>query len=556
LRVAWIQIVNTWQRRSVGYLLFLIGVLVVTALAYQWGMRVYEDAPRTFLESLQFTVEMFTTTGFGGDSDVWTTPQLNAFITVMDLLGMALLIGALPVLASPFLEEAFSTTVPRTLEDDLSDHVVICSNTSRVESLIAELDSLSVPYVMVEADRDRAVNLYEDGHRVIRADPESTAGLEAARLGTARALIADVSDRVDASIVLAAKELADDVPVVSVVEDPDTSTYHRLAGADTVLSPRPLLGESLASKVTAARETGIDEAIEIDDELELAEVPVRQGSGLAGATLAESDIRERTGVNVIGVWYRGEFDAALSADAELTPGTVLLVSGRPDQLNRLVDLTRSEVRQFDAGETVIVGHGKVGQTVATALDEAEIPYTTVDRTDADGVDVVGDATDPETLSTAGVEGARTVVLALPDDTTAEFATLVVRDLSPDTEIIARVDESESIPKMYRAGADYALSLATVSGRMSASHLLSDHDVLSLDRQVEVVRTSAPEAVGRTVDEADIRSETGATVVAIERNGGVLTDIGPDTRIDPGDELVVVGSDENVRAFEDTFGRDG
>jgi Trk K+ transport system NAD-binding subunit len=546
--------VNTWQRRAVGYLLFLLGVLVFTALAYQWGMRTFEGESRTFLESLQFTVEMFTTTGVGGDSDVWSTPQLHAFIAVMDLLGMALLIGALPVLASPFLEEAFSTTVPQALDDSLSDHVVICSNTSRVESLIAELDSLSVPYVIVEPDRDRAVELYEDGHRVIRNDPESTAGLEAARLESAQALIADVSDQVDASIVLAAKELAEDVPVVSIVEEPQKATYHRLAGADEVLSPRPLLGESLASKVTAARETGIDEAIEIGDELELAEVPVRQGSRLAGATLADSDIRERAGVNVIGVWYRGEFDASLSVDAELTAGTVLLVSGRPDQLDRLVDLTRSAVRRFDAGETIVVGYGQVGKTVTGALDEAGIPHTTIDSGDMEGVDVVGDATDPETLRAAGVEGARTVVLALPDDTTAEFATLVTRDLAPRAEIIARVEESASIPKMYRAGADYALSLETVTGRMSASYLLSDRDVLSLDRQVEVVRTRAPKAVGRSISEVDIRSKTGATVVAIERNGDVLTDIGPDTRIESGDELVVVGADQNVRAFEDTFGR--
>ena len=547
---------NTWQRRSVGYLLFLIVVLVLTALAYQWGMRVYEGAHRTFLESLQFTVEMFTTTGFGGDSDVWSSPQINAFIVVMDLLGMALLIGALPVLASPFLEEAFSTTVPRTLNDGLSGHVVICSNTSRVESLIAELDSLSVPYVIVEPDRDRAVELYEDGHRVIRGDPESTAGLEAARLETAQALIADVSDKVDASIVLAAKELAEEVPVVSVVEEPEKATYHRLAGADEVLSPRPLLGESLASKVTAARKTGIDEAIEIDDELELAEVPIRQGSRLAGSTLADSDIRERAGVNVIGVWYRGEFDASLSADAELTVGTVLLVSGRPDQLDRLVDLTRSDVRRFDTGETVVIGYGQVGKTVTSALDEAGIPHSTIDTDETEGVDVVGDATDPETLRAAGIEGARTVVLALPDDTTAEFATLVVRDLAPQTEIIARVEESGSIAKMYRAGADYALSLETVTGRMSASFLLSGRDVLSLDRQVEVVRTRAPKAVGQSVDEVDIRSKTGATVVAIERDGDVLTDIGPDTRIEFGDELVVVGADENVRTFEETFGREG
>ncbi len=547
---------NTWQRRAVGYLLFLLGVLIFNALAYQWGMRVYEGTPRTFLESMQFTVEMFTTTGFGGDSNEWDSPQLNAFIIVMDLLGMALLIGALPVLASPFLEEAFSTTVPRTLDESLTGHVVICSDTSRAEALVAELASLSVPYVIVEPDRDRAVELYEGGQRVVRADPESTTGLEAARLPDARALLADVSDQVDASIVLAAKELAEDVPVVSVVEDPDRATYHRLAGADEVLSPRPLLGESLASKVTAAQATGIDQAIEIDDELELAEVPVRRGSRLVGTTLADSGIRERTGVNVIGTWFRGEFDASPSPTAALEAGTVLLVSGRPDQIRGLVELTRSEVRRFGAGKTIVVGHGRVGRTVAAALDKAGIPNTTIDREEAEGVDVVGDATDPETLSAAGIEGARTVVLALPDDTTAEFATLVVRDLAPDTEVVARVEENASIAKMYRAGADYVLSLSTVTGRMSASYLLEDHDVLSLDRQVEVIRTTAPEITGQTIGGADIRSETGSTVVAIERDGEVLSDIGPDVRIEPGDELVVVGSDEGVRQFEEAFGREG
>jgi len=550
-----IPFVNRLQRRAVQYVGFLLVVMVLTAVAYQQGMRVYENEPKPFVDALQFAVEMFTTTGFGGDSP-WESAQMNAFVAVMDLVGMALLLGALPVVATPFLEEAFSTTVPRTVEDGLADHVVICSNTSRAEALMAELDSLEVPYVIVEPDRDRAVELYEDDRRVVRADPESTDGLAAAGLPGARALLADVSDQVDASIVLAGKELAADVPVISVVEEPDLARYHRLAGADRVLSPRPLLGERLASKVTAATTVETDDAIEIDEELELAEVSIRHGSTFAGSTLADSGIREEAGVNVLGAWFRGEFDASPPPDATLTAGTVLLVSGRPHQFDRLAAMARSEARQFEAGETIVVGYGEVGRTVVDALEKAGVSHTVVDRIDMDGVDVVGEASEPGTLAAAGVEDARRVVLALPDDTIAEFATLVVRDLAPDTEVIARVEERGSIPKMYRAGADYVLSLATVTGRMSASYLLEDHDVLSLDRQVEIVRTSAPGIVGRTLREADVRSETGCTVVAIERDGEVLTDVGPETRIEAGDELVVVGSDRGIRQFEESFGRQG
>ena len=540
-----------WKRRAIGYLGFVATALVATALGYQWGMGVYEGRPQTFLNSLQFAVEMFTTTGFGGDAP-WESPQMHAFITVADLLGMAILVGALPVFVGPLVENTLSPSAPGELERSLDDHVVICSDTTRAEELIKELDANAVPYVIVEHDDERADELYDDGHRVINADPESTAGLEAAGLPSARALFADVSDQVDASIVLAAKEIAESVPVVSVIEDPDAEAYHRLAGADHVLSPRALLGESLAAKVTTATRANIDEAVSIGDQLQLAEISIRHGSDLAGLTLADSHIRERSGVSVVGAWVHGEFYPAPSPDMKLTEGSVLLVSGHEEQLERLVEMTQSPIREFRAGKTIVVGYGQVGQAVAAALDSADVPYTVVDQADLEDTDVVGDATDPETLEAAGIRAAETVILALPDDTTTEFATLVVRDLAPDTQILARVEQKTNIKKTYRAGGDYVLSLAMVTGRMSGSRLLEGRDVMSLNQQVEVVRQRVPALAGETIGEADIRSKTGCTVVTIERDGEAITDIGPETTIESGDDLVIVGTDEGIRSLEEVF----
>lgn len=540
-----------WKRRALGYLGFVGLALVLTALGYQYGMRTFEGRPRTFLDSFQFAVEMFTTTGFGGDSP-WTSPEMQLFITVTDLLGMAVLVGALPVFVGPLLEQALSTSAPTELEDDLTDHVVICSYTSRAKELIDDLDSQHVPYVIVEPDRDRSNELYENDHRVVRADPESTSGLKAARLADARALFADVSDQVDASIVLAAKEVAEDVPVVSVVEEPDLAKYHRLAGADHVLSPRQLLGRSLAQKVTTALRSEVDEAVEINGNLELVEVSIQHGSGLAGKTLATSTIRERSGVNVIGVWMHGEFIPAPAPEMTLPPGTVLLVSGKPDQLTELVEMTQSSVRRFQAGRTVVVGHGAVGQTVASALDGADIDHTVVDVEEMPGVDIVGNATETETLEAAGIEDAQTVVLALPSDTMTEFATLVIRDMAPEIEIITRVDDNANISKTYRAGADYVLSLATVTGRMSTSFLLEDRDRLSIDQQVEIRRVSAPQLSGRQIGTANIRERTGCTVIAIEHGDETQTGIGPETTISEDDKLVLVGTDDSLREFERLF----
>ncbi len=538
---------DKWQRRTAYYSILLVGSMLLFALLYQNGMRIYEGAPRTFLHSLQIVVETFTTTGFGSDSP-WVSPEMQVFVILMDLFGTLLIFMAFPVIAFPLLEDILSTTVPTSVADDTEDHVVICSYTTRAEALVDELDSWGVDHIIIESDRERATELYENDHRVIHADPTSITGLEGAALGSARALVADVSDRVDAAIVLTAKEVAEDVQVISVIEEPDRQSYHRLAGADHVLSPRPLLGGSLASKVTTSVTADLGDAIEIGDDLEVAELPIQRGSRLVGTTLAESGIREQSGVNVIGAWFRGEFETPPSPNATLTDGTVLLVTGREDQLEELKRLTLSEVRLFTPGKTIVIGHGEVGSRITAALDEAGLAYTVVDRTEMDGVDVVGDATEPETLQAAGIENARSVILAIPDDTTTEFATLVVRDISPETEIIARVQEIESVQKMYRAGADYVLSLATVSGRMIASTILEDEDVLSLDQQVEVVRTVAPKLVGQTIGDADVRSKTGCTVVGVERNGTVITDVGPEFGVEVDDALIIAGTDEGIRQF--------
>jgi hypothetical protein len=133
---------DKWQRRTVYYVVLLTGSMLVFAVLYQNGMRIYEGRPRTFLHSVQIVVETFTTTGFGSDSP-WTSPQMNVLVIVMDLFGTVLIFMAFPVLAFPLLEDILSTTVP-TAVDDLDDHVVICTYTPRADVLIDELESRDV----------------------------------------------------------------------------------------------------------------------------------------------------------------------------------------------------------------------------------------------------------------------------------------------------------------------------------------------------------------------------------------------------------------------------
>lgn len=542
---------NKWYRRTLYSLITLAAIIAVYTVLYHYGMAVYEGRPKSFLHSLQIVIETFTTTGFGSDSP-WETDAMNLLVIAMDLTGVFLVFLALPVLIFPLFEEVFSTTVPTSVSASLEDHVVICSDMPRAEILIDELDSWDVDHLLVEPDRDTAADRYENGYDVIHSDPTSVSGLESANLADARAIVADLTDDVDTSIVLTAQEVSERVQIVSVVEDPDRLPYHELAGADSVLSPRPLLGESLASKVTTNLQTELQDAVAIGDDLQVAEILIRNDSPLEGTTLAESNIREETGVNVIGAWFEGSFESPPSPNTVLERGSVLLVTGRPEQLVALRDLTLSEVRQFGGGDVLLAGYGQVGQRIGEILTKRGVPYTVLDTVDRDGVDVVGDAIDPSTLEAAGIGDARTVLLAIPDDTASEFATLVVRDLSPETEVIARVEETESVPKMYRAGADYVLALETVTGRMIASTVLPGEEIISLDTRVDVVRTTASGVAGKTLAEADVRSRTGCTVVGIERDGDVVTEFGPEFRFRGDDELIIVGTDEGTNRFMEVF----
>jgi len=292
------------------------------------------------------------------------------------------------------------------------------------------------------------------------------------------------------------------------------------------------------------------DAAEIDEDFDIAEFPLQNGSELIGQTIADSGVFERAGADIIGVWIRGDFQSPPPPDARFDARSVIVATGREADLDRLKEMTLSEGRHR-RGHIVVAGIGVVGQAVMTALTSAGFGYTTIDLVERSTVDVVGDATEREILHEADITDAGTVVLALPDDTAAIFATFAIRELNPGIEIIARANEHESVSKLYRAGADYALSLAAVSGRMLASIVL-DEEILSPGTQLKLIRTTAPGAVGESLADADIRKQTGCTVIAVERNGGVVTHPGASFVVESGDELVLAGTDENISRFQAEF----
>ncbi|MFB6113690.1 MAG: TrkA family potassium uptake protein [Halodesulfurarchaeum sp.] len=536
------------RRRAVGYVLLILGVFVVFTVAYDYGMSAFEGRPRSLLESVQVVVQTFTTTGYGEDAP-WRSAEMLALMIVMQLSGIFLIFLTLPLFVVPWLEQRMQYR-PQT-EFEGSEHVVLCGFTERGRAIIEELEARDVEYVVIVEERETAREMYEEGYEVMVGDGESAKVLETASVPDARAVVLDRGDETNANIALAAREISDTVRVVAFVDDYDLAPYIRLAGVDDVLHPRRLLGRGLADKVTSTLTTRLGDTVAIGGDLEIIELPLQTGCELEGVRLEKSDIRERTGANVIGAWIGGEFVPNPDPSTELNRNMVLLVSGTESQLEAAKDLTRPG-DEAPTGHMIIAGYGDVGRTVQRRVSMSVQSTTVIDAVDKPGVDVVGDARDASTFEAANIDEAGAIIVTLASDPDTVFATLVARKLNSDVEIICRADDTNQVSKLYNAGADYVLALSTVAGRMLAESIL-DEEVITYETQIDVVRTEAPAYVGQTVSEAAIRKETGCTVVAVEREGQVYTELGPSFTIESGDLLFVAGSDENIATFHDVAG---
>jgi Trk K+ transport system NAD-binding subunit len=190
----------------------------------------------------------------------------------------------------------------------------------------------------------------------------------------------------------------------------------------------------------------------------------------------------------------------------------------------------------------------------TVLDSASVDDDSANVDDDDVIDVVGDARDPAVLEAADISEASVLVLTIGDDTTAIFTTLIARELNPDLNIVVRANDDANVEKLYRAGADYVQSLATVSGRMLASTVFEDEEVLAYDKRINVVRLPAGSLGGSTIADADVRGRTGCTIVAVVRGGATIHGFDPHTfEVESDDELILVGTDDDVLRFEHEFG---
>lgn len=527
------------RRRLLTLLVAVVAYLVLSSVAYQFGMATFEGKPRTFLQSVEWAADTFTTTGYGRDT-TWSHPFMIGLVMLVQFSGMvaAPLIIALFVL--PFFAERFEQRLPRSADAKLAEHVIVYRYGPAVEMLLQRLRDRDVPTLVAETDETQARNAMERGQPVVfsRSDDDI---LDACRVIAARALVTNGRDEENAGVILRARQMGFRGDVFAFVEDPAHRKPIELAGATATYTPRHIIAAALAahaSDTLSPRLPGIDALPSV----QRREIRVPANSPVAGKTLREAEIGAKSGAVVVGQWCGSRLETRCTAEMLIEANAVLEVVGDAESVARAVDVIGGPMLR-QSGPFLIAGFGEVGRKVHELLRDAGEEVRVVERRAAPDVDIVGDVLDSSVLTRAGINASRGIVLALDSDDATLFATVIARDTAPDIPVIARVNHARNVPNIHRAGADFALSISDVSGEMLSARLLGRATrVREEHRRVERIATSR--WIGLSVHDLPLRPH-GCSALALERDGRLITPVARDLHVRSGDWLWVAGTADAV-----------
>lgn len=263
---------------------------------------------------------------------------------------------------------------------------------------------------------------------------------------------------------------------------------------------------------------------------------------------------------------------------------------------RLLDrhkVTELPMDESVEGHVVIVGYGRVGRHIVNLLGQMSIPHLVIDK-DAENIEelsrikvpnLYGDASNSEVLTHAGLERARALVVAGPEESSNELVVAAARDISAQLPIIARATTEDGINHLGQLGAQDVIHPELEGGLEIVRHTLLKlgfplqeifrytdavrrdhydvqvdseeehrllHDLIDASSNIEVTWLRLmPEnpMVGQTLEQANLRAHTGASVVAIMRKRQLIANPKSLTTFEANDRIGLIGDKEQIEAAE-------
>jgi len=260
-------------------------------------------------------------------------------------------------------------------------------------------------------------------------------------------------------------------------------------------------------------------------------------------------------------------------------------------LMRSMHLTKIAVQSMGTEKhAILCGFGRNGQYLARFLGQEGVNYIALDldpdrvrEAAAGGESVVfGDAGRKDALIAAGLMRASVVIVTMSDTPLAEKVLHHVQELRPDLPVVVRTIDERDMGRLAKAGAAEVVPETLEASLMLASHALvlvgvPINRVLKRIRQTRSQRyrllrgfyrgqtdreeedehqlrlhsvwlEAGAAGIGQTLAELNMES-LGCEVSAIRRRGIRAIEPAPETRLEAGDIVVVLGDPESVAAAE-------
>lgn len=542
-------------RQLLKFIIVLMVLVTLFSVIFHFLMAI-EGKDYSWVTGFYWTLTVMSTLGFG---DITFHSDLGRVFSIVVLLsGMVFLLTLLPFtfikfFYAPWIEAEARKRTPRELPPETRDHVIITSYDSVTMALIEKLVDHRIDYVVIVDDFKRALELYDMGVKVAVGDVDDPETYRRLRADRAALVVATGRDEINTNITFTVRELSEQVPIITTADSPYSEDILQMAGSTKVLQLYNILGRSLAAWTVGGDCRA--NIISRFDELIIAEFPA-MWTPLVGKTLAESNLREDFGVTVVGLWERGKF-LIPNADSVIQRTSVLVLAGSEKNLAAYDEIYAFyHICKLTVNPVLIVGGGRVGDTIAKRFKERESPYLIIEKNPKRLQDeqhyVIGDAADIRTLQKAWIEKAPAALITTHDDATNIYLTKYLRSLRPDMQVISRANLERNVSTLHRAGADFVMSYASL-GANAIFNFLKNEDTTMLAEGLNIFRLKAPESlVGKNLAHSWIRKVTGCSVVAIKDDGVLSINPDPQMPIKPNAELVLIGTNEGERKFLKSF----
>ncbi len=266
---------------------------------------------------------------------------------------------------------------------------------------------------------------------------------------------------------------------------------------------------------------------------------------------------------------------------------------RMDASTHIVEVREEQL----VDHVVVVGYGRIGKHLVEVLESVQIPILAIEA-DAERIDLLnqrniptlyGDAANSEVLTHAHLEKARAIVCTVPEDSSASLIVSSARDINPQLPIIVRAASLEGMSNLARLGAQHVVQPELEGGLELVHHTLlqlgfplrevhsytdavrrdnyesapssddehrSLHNLIMAFEGIEIGwATVGPNSslAGTSLSEANIRSRTGASVVAFIRDRKLTANPKSMTVFQSGDRIGLIGEPDQIEAARDLVG---